>query len=288
MAIYLGDSGCIELKRNSVNRYLRDVLRPDDVNLDVDRFSFDFPSGALVTGDRILISTLDKSPLVLIDDSVSADTRSAYVRVDAIGGITLFGSFSDAINNKGKLTLKRHSSDQQIDVRIKDINFNPVAQLTEYTITTTRDTVDITCLNEEFRRQYASGLISGQGSARCFWDYKHDPCDKKDLANSELAHYFCQLVLRVQLGSIFTGRFVIHRGIGSDDVWQEANAVITNATLAFDPAQPVSCEIQFVFTEEIQIKTGKLPGLLLQEDRDPLLQEGLEGPILLDDPLLPG
>ena len=285
MAIYLGESGCIELKRTSVNRPLHDVLRPGDVNPDADRFSFDFKPGALITGDRILMATTDGSPLILFDDGIQEDIRSAYVRVDAIGGITLFESFGNAINNIGKLPLRQHTENQDIVVNVKDLNFNPLAQISEYTITTTRDTVDITCLNEEFKRQYASGLISGQGTIKCFWDYKHGNCDDNSIPSDyELAQYFCQLVLRVQLGAIFTGRFIVHGGEGCNSVWYEGNAIVTNTTLAFVPSQPIVCDIQFVFTEEIQLKTGTVPGLLVQEDADLLLQESLEGAIELEDP----
>ena len=285
MAIYLGESGCIELKRISVNRALEDVLRPDDVNVEAKRFSFDFKPGALITGDRLLISTVDGSNLVLLDDDVEEDTRSAYVRVDTLGGLTLFSTFANAINNKNKLELRQHTANQDIKVEVQDLNFNPLAQISEYTITTTRDTVDITCLNEEFKRQYASGLISGQGTAKCFWEYKHGNCNDGVPNDYELAQYFCQLVLRIQLGAIFTGRFAVHLGEDCNSVWYEAKAVVTNTTLAFIPTQPVVCDIQFVFTEEIQLKTGTLPGTLLQEDSSALAQEENEGAIKLDDPV---
>ena len=281
MAVYLGSAGCVELKRTSVNRDFSGTLEPSDVNTIQDRFSFDFPKTALITGDRLLISTVDGSDLVLIDDGIQADTRAAYARVDAIGGITLYDRFQDAINQQYKLPLKAHSSAQQIKVKVKDLNFNTVAQISQYTITTTRETIDLTCLSDDFKRQYASGLISGQGTLTCFWDYKHGLCDVA--TNQELAQYFCQLILRVQLGASFIGRFLAHTGEGSDDVWYEAQAIVTNTSLSFEPTEPISCEIQFVFTEEIELKVGEMPSALLLESSDSMLQERQEGLILTAD-----
>lgn len=283
MAIYLGSCGCVELKRTSTNRDFSSTLTPSDVNTEKDRFSFDFPKTALITGDRLVIKTDDGSNLVLIDDSIEADLRTAYAKVDPVGGITLHERYEEAINDENKLPLKKHTGNQNISVSVKDLNFNPIAQITDFTITTNRDSLDLTCLNENFKRQYANGLISGQGTLTCFWDYRHDICGGI-ASNKELAQYFCQLVLRVQLGSSFIGRFVLYDDPDDKDVWYEGQAVVTNTSMSFDPAQPVTCQIQFVFTEEIELKVGELPFSLLTESFASLTQEQQEGLILQADP----
>ena len=57
MAIYLGDSGFIQIKRKGLNTGLSGTLGPDDVNTSRNRFSFDFDVNAIITGDRIEIAT---------------------------------------------------------------------------------------------------------------------------------------------------------------------------------------------------------------------------------------
>ena len=158
--------------------------------------------------------------------------------------------------------------------------FRCVAQVQRYELTTTRETLDITNLGEEFRRQYANGMISGQGQLSCFWDYKNDSCDPSTDRAHELAHYLAKLVLRTQLGASFVGRFYMHRPESNQDesnfVWWEARCVVNNCSMAFEPGQPVMSTIDFLTSGQFELKMGRPPSYLLQENSSRILQDSRE------------
>jgi len=97
MAVYLGDAGLIEIRRDSLNVPLTSVLNTTDVNVAKRRFSFDFEPEALITGDRLFITTTDRSPLVLVAGHDYPDGYW-YCHVDQVGGIRLYEFFEDAVN----------------------------------------------------------------------------------------------------------------------------------------------------------------------------------------------
>ena len=276
MAIYLGESGLIELKRRGLNTGLADTLDADDVNVSLKRFSFGFDVNAIITGDRIEIATTDKSNLELVEGHNEPD-GAWYAHVDEAGGIRLFSTFEAAINNDDReaLALAKPSKSQQIIARTRDLNYQCVAQVSSYEITTNRETVDISTLGEEFRTNYANGMISGQGSLRCFWEDTRGLCDTST-ESAELADYLARLVIRTEQGASFEGRFFIKKPTCEDPtnaVWYEARCIITNVALSFIPTQPVTAQVQFVTTGPIRLKRGTVPGLVLLEDGGILLQE---------------
>ena len=276
MAIYLGDSGCIQIKRKGINTGLAGTLGPDDVNTTRNRFSFDFDVNAIITGDRVEIATVDKSTLELVAGHNQPD-GAWYVHIDDVGGMRLFEQFEDSINNSDAkaLALVKPSKDQQIVARTRDLNFNCVAQVSTYELTTTRETVDISTLGEEFRTNYANGMISGQGSLTCFWEYTNALCDD-ETSGKEVADYLARLVIRTEQGANFEGRFFVKRPTYNDPetaVWYEAHCIISNVAMTFTPGAPVSSAIQFVTTGPIRLRLGSIPGVLLQEDDGILLQE---------------
>ena len=173
MSVYLGDQGFVELKRDSLNKPLVGTLTPSDVNTTKNRFSFDIGEASLISGDQVDISTTDRSNLVLVAGATGESYR-AYVSVDNVGGIRLYETFDAAICDERDqaIALTKPTSDQKIEVKTRNNTARCVAQVTGYELTTNRDTVDITTLGEEFRRNYANGLISGQGSMECLWDYQ--------------------------------------------------------------------------------------------------------------------
>ena len=137
-------------------------------------------------------------------------------------------------------------------------------------------------LGEEFVSQYARGLISGQGTTTCLWDFRHELCDPLGGdGGTEKPHYLCELLLRLlKQGAVFKGQFFVHQGPSS--VWYESSCVVTNVALSFNPGQPVQHRVDFVTTGPIDLHTGEPDGFMLQEDTDLILQESNEG-ILLDN-----
>jgi hypothetical protein len=280
----MGEEGSLLIKRTTANEgRLKSSLDPDDVNAERRRFSFDFPVEALITGDRIEIYTLDGSELILVEGHNYPDGRW-YCHIDDTGGIRLYDDFEDSINGKFENALKlvTPTVSREIIVQTRNSRFRCYGQMRSWEITTSRATVDTTALGEEFLSYFSRGLISGQGSIDCIWDYKNDPCERlENLSREEQPHYLCELLLRLKQGALFRGQFYLYAGTPS--VWYEADCIVTNVGMGFAPGQVVGSRIDFVTTGPIDLHTGDPQAFLTQEDDDLVLQEDDSG-ILLEDP----
>ena len=286
MSVYFGETGLVEIQRTAVGSgYIAANLAVGDVVEAKRRFSLDIPASTLITGDRIEIGTQDLSPLELVAGHIEPDGYW-YCHVDPAGGIRLYDTFSDSIGGTldTALELVTPTKDQQIYIRNRDLGYNCIAQTRSWSFTTTRDAVDITTLGTYFRDLYSDGTIAGQGSMVCIWDYRIDPCDQDVGEDDELAHYFAQLLLRVQQGSLFKGRFFVHApDQGGKAVWYEADCIITNIGFNFAPGAVIESTIEFVTTGQVQLLVDFPPQYLLQEDDDFILTED-GGRIELEDP----
>ena len=96
MAVYFGQNGEVEIRRDTLSSPIQTKLDPHDVNTSTKRFSIDRFSGSLITGDRVEIATVDKSTLELVSGHNHPD-GNWYVYVDKMGGIRLFRTFAAAI-----------------------------------------------------------------------------------------------------------------------------------------------------------------------------------------------
>ena len=286
MAIYFGSTGFIELKRDALNSDLATSLDPADVNTTKKRFSVDNAAGSLITGDQIEIKTVDKSNLELLSGHSFPDLRK-YIHIDDMGGIKLYDTFASALAGEvsGALTLTAPSSKKDILIRTRNTRFRPLAKITEFEITTTRDTVDVTNLGEEFRQQYENGLISGQGTIQTIWQHRNFQLDTEDFASPEFPVYLSQLLVRIQQGSDFEGRFYIYHdpSQSTNSVWYQSSCVVTNVAVSVPVAGVVEARIEFVTNGEIRLHNGVPPSFLLLESSDKILQEDGDG-ILLEDP----
>lgn len=284
MSVYLGDQGFVELRRDSLNDPISGTLEPDDVNTDKNRFSFDYDQNALITGDQVDIFTIDKSELTLVAGA-TGETYRAFINVDKVGGIRLYDSFEKAVCDRrgAEIQLEKPTANQAIGVKTRNSQARCVAQMTSYEITTNRDTVDITSIGEEFRRNFANGLISGQGSMECLWDYKcGTACDGSN-ADKEFPHYLAQLVIRTVQGADFDGFFYLDGSVDDHFVWYEAKCIVTNVAMNIEPTQLIRTRVQFVTTGEIRLKIGTPPAYIQQEDGSLILQESEDGGLLLED-----
>ena len=117
MAVYLGNQGVVELKRDSFNDPLASDLDPGDVNAAKKRFSFDFEFGALITGDQVDIKTADGTDLEFIDGS-KGDGWRGYLNIDDAGGIRAYKTFPAAVSGKlaDALTLTAPTKTKKIHV----------------------------------------------------------------------------------------------------------------------------------------------------------------------------
>lgn len=284
MAVLLGYQGQVELRRSQVDEEYTGNVAISDVNVTKDRFSFDFPSGMLITGDQIEMRTTDDSLLSF----VSADgwpTNTVYkdgifyIFVDEVGAIRLYRTFDDAISGEvaGRINLANPGRTVPIAVKVRNNNDRILGQVKSFELNTEREGVDTTALSDEFRRQY-SGLISGSGRITCFFDYERrsgDPMVRGQSAGIvEMPLYVHQLLLRTRLGSEFGARLTLvgrgpkpygRREDFDDEIWYEFEARVTNVGIAFDPTEPIESTIEFVTTGEIKLRTRYVTNYLLQE-----------------------
>ena len=285
MSIYFGSTGFIELKRDALNSDIASSLNPADVNTTKKRFSVENVVGSLITGDQIEINTVDKSNLELLSGHSFPDLRK-YIHIDDVGGIKLYDTFAAALAGEvaDALTLTAPSSTKNILIRTRNTRFRPLAKITEFEITTTRDTVDVTNLGEEFRRQYENGLISGQGTIQTIWQHRNFQNDTTDFASPEFPVYLSQLLVRMQQGADFEGRFYVYYdpSQSTNSVWYQSMCVVTNVAVSVPASGLVEARIEFVTNGEIRLHNGVPPSFLLQENADKILQEDGHG-ILLED-----
>ena len=286
MAIYFGSTGFIELKRDALNSQIGTSLNPADVNTTKKRFSVENINGSLITGDQVEIETVDGSNLELLDSHTFPDLRK-YIHIDDMGGIKLYNTFGTALAGEvsDALTLTVPSSTKDVLICTRNTRFRPLAKVTEFEITTTRDTVDVSNLGEEFRRQYENGLISGQGTIQTIWQHRNFQNDTPDFVEPEFAVYLSQLLVRMQQGADFEGRFYIYNdpSQSTNSVWYQSMCVVTNVAINVPASGLVEARIEFITNGEIRLHNGVPPAFLLRENTDKILQEDGDG-ILLEDP----
>lgn len=285
MGIYLGNVGNIELTRKSLDGSKESVVNPSDVNAARDRFSFDFDEGFLISGDFVELTTTDGTDLDFVDasgwsDNTVQSSGNWYVFVDELGGIRLYSNFDDSLEGStpGLIPLASIARDIPIRVSVRDRDKRLLACITDYELNTSRETVDITTLSDQYRQQYSS-LITGSGRLTAEWDYINN-------SNEEPVHYLMQLVLRTEIGSGFHGKFYIKSANTSaaggsfapaqvnDELWWEFDALVTASATSFAPGNIIVSTIDFITTGAIKLRARTTSARkLLQEDGDPLLLE---------------
>jgi len=282
--IYLGQYGDIELQRDSLNSFLGTQLDPSDVNTTLKRFSVKGASGALITGDYIDIETVDKSNLELVTGHNYPD-GSWFVHVDALGGLRLYTTFEASISGgvTGAVALSTPSTRKDITIKTRNTRFRHLANITSFEISTMRDSVDLTSLGDQFKRQYEAGLISGQGTIECLWEHNQAKVNQECGDDGEFPFYLAQLVVRLTQGADFKSRFYIYKDNSntSNSVWYQADCVVTNVVISVPATEQITSRIEFVTNGEIKLNTGSAPSYLLQEDTYKILQED-GSPILLE------
>jgi hypothetical protein len=274
MAVFLGNHGNVRLRRGLRTSYetLTDQINPDDINTTLNRLSFDSALDNLITGDRVEISTEDARGLVCFaaaawSSAVVEPLISAYVHVNAVGGLRFFYQFDNAINNNraAELTLAAFAGNPlDINVRVRDVSANVLGNVTSYSLNTDRETIDATSLSDKFRKQYSAGLISGSGSIDCLFDYESTGIKETPLLMLQLIH-------RVDIGSEFDlALYLIDKELNQalTNVYYEMQAMVTQTGVTVDSQDIIRCTIDFVTTGEIRLLIGEPAGYVLKEDDD--------------------
>jgi hypothetical protein len=295
MTVFLGDRGRIQLQRLGGSRPFVTTVDPADVQEDVDRFSVDFAHEQFITGDRIEITTLGGEDLTWIDDSSADDSFSRFVHVDQAGGIRLYESFGDAIAGlpTNAIQLTEPANSQEVSITVQDSDdYLCLADVIKYEITTSRETIDSTHLGAQFRKQYESGLIQGQGQIECFWRHFGERCEfegGEDDPNIEFSAYLARLCIRLVHGGAFRGQFYVYADLDNEQrsVWYESDrCIITNVAVTVDPTELIRTTINFVTSGPISLREGYLPGFLEleQSEFDLQLEQPPAGLIELENP----
>ena len=162
-----------------------------------------------------------------------------------------------------------------------------MAQVTSFDMTTSRELVQTTTLCQEFQNQYEAGLISGQGRMSCFWEhqYANQSCaDNKVSENIEFSVYLARLVLRLQQGAKFRGRFYIYRNDeAQSSVWYACDCIVSNVQVSVSPTELITTEIDFVTTGPILLRQNSGSFYVLQEDTSKILLEANQDGALLQE-----
>ena len=282
MTYFLGQHGKIKLSRKSAETFSSSVS-PADVNTSLNRFGFDGSIENLLTGDALAISTTDARGLDFLPTSTWPDGGGAtlnqvvlYANVNAMGGIRLFNTFANAINNNraAEYPLEAFAGAAiPIDVQIYGSVERVLGNVTGYNFNTDREALDTTTMSDRFKRMYSAGLISGAGSIDCLFS-------ASDNGVTENSLLMLQLINRTELGSEFQCYLQITDSAvyaTAPDIYYEFTAVVTRAGIEVRTDQVISCAIDFVTTSEIKLLIGEPSDYILKEDTDRLrLQQNLD------------
>ena len=285
MTVFLGDSGRIMLIRKGSDQIMYATMNPSDVREDVNRFSIDFAHEQVLTGDRLQISTVGGEDLNWINHPDADKSFTRYVHVDEAGGIRLYDSFSDAIRAvpEKAVDIIKPPSNQRVFFKIlsADDEARCLAEVTNYQITTTRETIDTTNLGAYYRKQYEAGLVQGQGRIECLWRKPDTNCDLFDTPeyDVEFSVYLARLCIRLVHGAAFHGLFFIYADDDKDirSVWYESETcIVSNVAVTVEPTQLIRTSIDFVTSGPIMLREGYIPNFLkVEEEADFIL--GTEG-----------
>jgi len=265
--VITGDDGFIELQRTSLEYSVRTTLGVSDVNTNRKRFSVDGVSDSVITGDKLEIATVDGSTLELVSGHNYPD-GSWYVFVDDVGGFRLYDTFDKSLqgNKEDALTLVAPSSAKDIKFKARNVGYRPFARVRDFEFTTNRELIQTETLGSQFKEQYENGLIQGQGTVNCFWEHRYllNDSDTRHAVKPEFAGYLARLILRLDQGCDFNGRFFMYResATSTNNCWWECEAQITNCAITVPAGGVVETRIEFVTSGKFQLKTGHSPGYL--------------------------
>lgn len=274
MAVFSGHQGNVRLRRGSSSEdgLITDVILSDDVNTALNRLNFDKSLDNLITGDRVDITTEDSRGLVFLPSSfwnsnTTEDSASVYVNVNAAGGLRLFNSFQDAVNNNRatEIVLTEFAGNPlDIEINVRDVSYNILGNVSGYTLNTERGAIDVTALADKFRKQYAAGLITGAGTIDCLFDYGTTGIKEPPVLLLQLIH-------RIDIGSEFDLALYLTDSTSNplnQTVYYEMKAMVTRAGVTIEDNAVVSCAVDFITTGEIRLLIGEPVGYVLKEDND--------------------
>jgi len=279
MTFFLGSQGNIRLRRgtDSVFGVLPETIGLDDISTTLNRIGTANGIDNLFTGDKVNIETTDARNLLFIPGSnwssgTVQDTYSTFVNVNAAGGLRLYPTFADAVNNvrANEIALQSFTGDPiATTITVRDFGSNILGDVTGYEFNASREQVDTTALSDKFKNQYNAGLISGSGRIECIFNNATDGAKETPLL-------MLQLIQRLDLGCAFDlFLYLVDRDLNpaEQSVFYSLTAVVTNSGVSVDLDDAIRCTLDFVTTGELKLVVGTLAEYLLKEDDDRIRQE---------------
>ena len=279
MTFFLGSQGNIRLRRGTdpVLGVLSETIGLDDISTVLNRIGTADGIENLFTGDKIDIETTDARNLLFIPASNWSsgqveDTFSAFINVNAAGGLRLFLTFADAVNNTraNEIALQAFTGVPiEVTLAVRDVGSNVLGDVTSYEFNASREQVDTTALSDKFKNQFNAGLISGSGRIECLFNNETSGIKETSLL-------MLQLIQRLDLGCAFDLFLYLidkERTPSEESVFYALTAVVTNSGVVVDVGGVISCTLDFVTTGELKLVVGVLPEYLLKEDDDRIRQE---------------
>ena len=256
---------------------LTEQVISDDISTALNRIGTANGIDNLFTGDKIDIETTDARKLLFIPASnwssgTVQDTYSTFVNVNAAGGLRLYPTFADAVNNnrQNEIALQTFTGDPiAVTVAVRDIGSNILGDVTSYEFNASREQVDTTSLSDKFKNQYNAGLISGSGRIECVFNNATD-------GERETSLLMLQLIQRLDLGCAFDlFLYLVDKDLNpaEQSVFYSLTAVVTNSGVSVDLDDAIRCTLDFVTTGELKLVVGTLAEYLLKEDDDRIRQE---------------
>ena len=279
MTFFLGSQGNIRLRRGTdpVLGVLSETIGLDDISTVLNRIGTANGIDNLFTGDKVDIETTDARNLLFIPVSNWSsgqveDTFSAYINVNAAGGLRLFLTFADAVNSTraNEIALQAFTGEPiAVTIAVRDIGSNVLGDVTSFEFNASREQVDTTALSDKFKNQYNAGLISGSGRIECLFNNETSGVKETSLL-------MLQLIQRLDLGCAFDLFLYLidkDRTPSEESVFYALTAVVTNSGVVVDVGGVISCTLDFVTTGELKLVVGVLAEYLLKEDDDRIRKE---------------
>ena len=279
MTYFLGNAGSVRLRRGTddIITYIDASIAPDDLSLSLNRVGIDEAGDSLLTGDRIDIETSDARGIDFIpatnwSTGQTEDSFSAFVNVNAAGGVRLYPTFESAVNNvrSDEIALEAFTGDPlAVRIRVRDLTFNFLGHVTNYEFNSARENIDTTSLTDKFRQQYDKGILSGSGRIDCNFD-------PTSTGASESSVLMLQLIQRTEIGCACDIALYLtdqSRDPNQDDIFYKLTAVITGTGITVGAQDVITCTLDFVTTGEIRLLVGQVNDYLLKEDDDRVQKE---------------
>ena len=271
MTYYVGNVGNVRLRRKS-SLIVYDEIRSADVNTSLNRVGFDNSVDNILTGDQIEISTQDLRGLVFLPSTSWIDGEgvvqrkfSAYVNVNALGGIRFFNNFEASINNDRtqEWPVTTFAGEPlKVTFQIIDTTERILGDVSSFTFNTDRESLDTTSLSDKFKRMYSAGLLSGGGAIDCIFNSSTSGVKETPLLMLQLIH-------RIEIGCEFDCLLALTDSTYKStipDIYYEFSAVVTRSGVDVKASELLTCAIDFVTTGEIRLLVGRPSGYLLKED----------------------